>query len=126
MARVTVEDCLKNVDSRFTLVHLAVRRVLQLRHGAQPTQENAKGNKEVVLALREIASRGITVENIRQVEEPLVAAAEPAAAEQELARVDLKEILEEATSFNPSIEYEDSEQFSEEELEGGRSIQEEE
>ena len=57
MARVTVEDCLTNVDSRFTLVHLAVRRVLQLRHGAAQTLENVKGNKEVVLALREIGGQ---------------------------------------------------------------------
>ena len=33
MARVTIEDCLEKVDSRFALVHLAVRRVLQLRSG---------------------------------------------------------------------------------------------
>ncbi len=112
MARVTVEDCLKNVDSRFTLVHLAVRRVLQLRHGAPPTMENAKGNKEVVLALREIASGGINLENIRQIEESRPITPELTSQEQGQARtdmkeiVDLKEIMDEATSFGPSIEYE--------------------
>ena len=69
MARVTVEDCLNNVDSRFTLVHLAVRRVLQLRHGAPPVLENVKGNKEVVMALREIASYKINLDNIRLIDE---------------------------------------------------------
>src|SRR5208337_751819 len=69
MARVTVEDCLANVDSRFTLVHLAVRRVLQLRHGAPAVLENVRGNKEVVLALREIAAGTINTENIREVDE---------------------------------------------------------
>ncbi len=113
MARVTVEDCLKNVDSRFALVHLAVRRVLQLRHGALPTMENIKANKEVVLALREIAAQRITVDNIRQIDETQTLEVEQALPDEELARVDLKEILEEATSYNPSIEFEPSEQFFE-------------
>ncbi len=56
MARVTVEDCLEKVDNRFLLVMLAARRVKQLYKGAKPTIRNAGGNKQVVLALREIAS----------------------------------------------------------------------
>ncbi len=124
MARVTVEDCLKNVDSRFTLVHLAVRRVLQLRHGAPPTMENLKGNKEVVLALREIASDNITVDNIRQIEEARPMPVEPTPAERELARVDLKEILDEATSFNPSVEFEESDQILEGDMEEEQGRQE--
>lgn len=56
MARITVEDCLKHVDSRFTLVMLASKRVRQLRQGAQPLV-NTRGNKDIVVALREI-SRG--------------------------------------------------------------------
>ncbi len=35
MARVTIEDCLKNVNNRFELVHLAARRVRQVREGAE-------------------------------------------------------------------------------------------
>ncbi len=54
MARVTVEDCLAKVDNRFTLVHLAAKRVRQLREGAPPYLESK--NKEVVLALREVAA----------------------------------------------------------------------
>jgi DNA-directed RNA polymerase subunit omega len=54
MARVTVEDCLKMVDNRFQLIHLAAKRVEQLRKGAKPLYECK--NKEVVLALREVAS----------------------------------------------------------------------
>lgn len=54
MARVTVEDCLRRIDNRFSLVHLAAKRVRQLREGAPPHLEVK--NKEVVLALREIAS----------------------------------------------------------------------
>ncbi len=126
MARVTVEDCLQNVDSRFTLVHLAVRRVLQLRHGAPAAMENVKGNKEVVLALREIAAERITVENIRQIEETRPIPTEPTPAEREIARVDLREILEEATSFNPSVEYEGPDQFLEGELDPEQNQQESE
>ncbi len=54
MARVTIEDCLKQVDNRFALVHMAVKRVLQLRKGAKPLVECK--NKEIVTALREIAA----------------------------------------------------------------------
>ncbi|MCE5335764.1 MAG: DNA-directed RNA polymerase subunit omega [Desulfobacteraceae bacterium] len=126
MARVTVEDCLKNVDSRFTLVHLAVRRVLQLRHGAPPTMENTKGNKEVVLALREIAAQNITVDNIRLIEESRPAPVEVATpVEQAAERVELKEILEEATSFNLSAEYDDADQLIEGDPDQDRTAQEE-
>ena len=55
MARVTIEDCLKRVDNRFALIHLASKRVEQLRRGAVPLVYAPK-NKEVVLALREIAA----------------------------------------------------------------------
>jgi len=56
MARVTVEDCLRQVDNRFLLVMLAAKRVKQLHKGSKPLIENKSNNKNVVLALREIAS----------------------------------------------------------------------
>ena len=55
MARVTVEDCMAQVDNRFALVLLATRRSRQLRAGARPIVESPK-NKSTVLALREIAT----------------------------------------------------------------------
>jgi DNA-directed RNA polymerase subunit omega len=113
MARVTVEDCLKNVDSRFTLVHLAVRRVLQLRSGAPLMLENSRSNKEVVMALREIAANKITVDSIRQIDEIRPVPAEPPAPEREMARVELKEILDEATAFSPLIEFDEPGEFLE-------------
>ncbi|MEW6261606.1 MAG: DNA-directed RNA polymerase subunit omega [Thermodesulfobacteriota bacterium] len=64
MARVTVEDCLKQVDNRFELVHLAARRVRQLRGGATPLLEC--DNKDVVTALREIAAVRVTGANINE------------------------------------------------------------
>lgn len=127
MARVTVEDCLRNVDSRFTLVHLAVRRVLQIRSGMPLILENVKGNKEVVTALREIAAGSITVDNIRQIEESRPVYVEPPApAIDASATADLKEILDEATSFSTS-DYEGDDQITEEELdrEVGRGSDEE-
>jgi len=56
MARVTVEDFLEKVDNRFLLVMLAAKRVKSLYKGAKPLIENRSGNKNVVLALREIAT----------------------------------------------------------------------
>lgn len=53
MARITVEDCLKQIDNRFGLIHLAAKRVRQLRKGAEPLVTCK--NKDIVTALREIA-----------------------------------------------------------------------
>ena len=54
MARITVEDCLGKVSSRFDLVLLASMRARQLRKGATPCIKS--NNREVVVALREIAA----------------------------------------------------------------------
>jgi len=59
MARVTVEDCLKHVENRFALVHLAARRVRQLIKGSEELVDS--DNKEVVTALREIAAAKVKV-----------------------------------------------------------------
>lgn len=54
MARITVEDCLEQVHSRFILVHLASQRARDLMRGA-PALVQAD-NKFVVTALREVAA----------------------------------------------------------------------
>ena len=54
MARITVEDCLKMVESRFELVILAARRAKMLMKGAAPLVEST--NRPIVQALREVAS----------------------------------------------------------------------
>jgi len=54
MARITVEDCLSQVNNRFTLIHMAAKRVRQLRKGAEPTIVSK--NKDIVVSLREIAA----------------------------------------------------------------------
>src|SRR6056300_1069602 len=78
MARITVEDCLGKIgdDNRFSLVHLAVERVKQRRQGA-PLLIPARKNKEVVMALREIAAGEVKFDNILElpkVEDDLEAA----------------------------------------------------
>jgi DNA-directed RNA polymerase subunit omega len=54
MARITVEDCLDKVSSRFELVLLASKRAKQLLKGAKPVVKS--DNRDIVIALREIAS----------------------------------------------------------------------
>ena len=56
MARVTVEDCLKNVDNRFDLVLKAAKRAHMLELGAADPQVPVDNDKPTVLALREIAA----------------------------------------------------------------------
>ena len=54
MARITVEDCLKKVGSRFELVILAARRAKMIMKGAKPLVES--DNRSIVNALREVAA----------------------------------------------------------------------
>lgn len=68
MARVTIEDCLKNVDNRFTLVHLAAKRVRQVREGADLLVKSSK-NEDVVTVLREIAANRVVAEKREESEE---------------------------------------------------------
>ncbi len=63
MARVTIEDCLDNIQNRFKLVLLASTRARQLSHGATEFLPRGK-DKDTVLALREIAAGHVTTENI--------------------------------------------------------------
>jgi len=59
MARVTVEDCLSNVDNRFQLVLVATKRARQISLGAEPFVEE-ENDKPTVIALREIAEGLVT------------------------------------------------------------------
>ena len=58
MARITVEDCLQKVNNRFSLIHMASKRVRQLRKGAEPSITSK--NRDIVIALREIAAGNVT------------------------------------------------------------------
>ena len=55
MARITIEDCTEKVPNRFHLVQMASIRTKQLKKGARSLVSN-DDNKEVVVALREIAA----------------------------------------------------------------------
>ena len=61
MARVTVEDCLENVDNRFQLVLVATKRARQLANGVTPFVD-WENDKPTVVALREIAEGKITID----------------------------------------------------------------
>ena len=74
MARVTVEDCLPNVENLFQLVLLAAARARRLANGAEPTVP-VDNDKVTVIALREIAEGNITPEMLTEPEpipEPVV------------------------------------------------------
>lgn len=55
MARVTVEDCLENLDNRFELVLVAAKRARQLATGGKEPFLPWENDKPTVMALREIA-----------------------------------------------------------------------
>jgi DNA-directed RNA polymerase subunit omega len=74
MARITVEDCLPNVENLFQLVLLASARARRLANGAEPTVP-VDNDKVTVIALREIAEGNITAEMLVEPEpipEPVV------------------------------------------------------
>ena len=55
MARITVDDCMKQISNRFELTLAATYRARQLTNGATPMVEPDK-DKPTVIALREIAA----------------------------------------------------------------------
>ncbi len=83
MARVTVEDCLEKVNTRFELVHLAAARVRQLRKGAEPLV--VCKNKDIVVSLREIAAEKVFLvekEDADSLQDPMEKPAEDLLPEQ--------------------------------------------
>jgi DNA-directed RNA polymerase subunit omega len=65
MARITVEDCLKQIPNRFQLVLAATYRARMLSQGHAPKIDSK--NKPGVTALREIAAGEVGVEMLRRV-----------------------------------------------------------
>jgi DNA-directed RNA polymerase subunit omega len=55
MARITVEDCLENVENRFELVMVSSKRARQLQTGGKDALVAEDNDKPTVIALREIA-----------------------------------------------------------------------
>lgn len=67
MARITVEDCLKNIDNLFDLVMVASKRARRLANGAEPMVD-WENDKPTVVALREVAEGLVTREILDDVE----------------------------------------------------------
>jgi DNA-directed RNA polymerase subunit omega len=61
MARITIEDCLRQIQNRLMVVRAVTARVRQLRAGDEPLVHSPK-NEDIVVALREIAAGKINVE----------------------------------------------------------------
>ena len=66
MARVTVEDCLKRVPTRYDLVLLASKRARQLATGGRRATLDWENDKATVMALREIEAGTVTLDNINE------------------------------------------------------------
>lgn len=73
MARITVEDCLENIDNRFELVLTATKRARQIAHGAEPLVDR-ENDKPTVIALREIAEGLIDTERVTVLQAEIEAA----------------------------------------------------
>ncbi len=73
MARITVEDCLDNVDNRFELVLTATKRARQIANGADPLVEE-DNDKPTVIALREIAEGFINAGRVDLIQAEIEAA----------------------------------------------------
>ena len=69
MARITVEDCLDNINNIFDMVLVASKRARRIAHGADPLVE-WENDKPTVIALREIAEGHITPAILEEVEVP--------------------------------------------------------
>lgn len=67
MARVTVEDCIGHINSRFDLVLLASKRARQLTMGSEPLVDK-DDDKPTVIALREIAEGKMNDEVLHSIE----------------------------------------------------------
>jgi DNA-directed RNA polymerase subunit omega len=69
MARITVEDCVSNIENIFEMVLVASKRARRIAHGAD-TMVEAENDKPTVLALREIAEGHITPSILEEVDVP--------------------------------------------------------
>ncbi len=69
MARITVEDCLDNINNIFEMVLVASKRARRIAHGADPLVE-LENDKPTVIALREIAEGHITPSILEEIDQP--------------------------------------------------------
>ena len=69
MARITVEDCLDNVDNRFELVMVGAKRARQISVGGKEPLVPWENDKPTVVALREIEEGLVTADILNEVEQ---------------------------------------------------------
>ena len=69
MARITVEDCLDNIENIFEMVLVAAKRARRVAHGADPMVE-LENDKPTVIALREIADGLVTPAILEEIDQP--------------------------------------------------------
>ena len=69
MARITVEDCLDNIENIFEMVLVAAKRARRVAHGAEPMVE-LENDKPTVIALREIADGLVTPAILDEIDQP--------------------------------------------------------
>lgn len=97
MARITVEDCLKNVSNRFELVLIASKRARQLANGTIPLVP-IENDKPTVIALREIAANLIGASILENHKAPTkVATADTSEISKEIIEETQSTIVEEST-----------------------------
>jgi DNA-directed RNA polymerase subunit omega len=70
MARITVEDCLENIDNIFEMVLVAAKRARRIAHGAD-AMVDLENDKPTVIALREIAAGHVTPAILDEIEQPV-------------------------------------------------------
>ena len=103
MARVTVEDCVQRVSSRFDLVMMAAQRARAISAGSEITIER-DNDKNPVVALREIAEKTIQIEELEEMvirsQQRLIEVDDPGEEEQE----DLGSIKHELSGDMPTID----------------------
>jgi len=69
MARITVEDCLDNIENIFEMVLVAAKCARRIAHGADVLVDR-ENDKPTVVALREIAAGHVTPAILDEIEQP--------------------------------------------------------
>ena len=116
MARITVEDCLENVENRFELVMVASKRARQLQTGGKDALVSEDNDKPSVIALREVADGLVNASILDEtpatveVDENIAALEAAAAAAADIEEVMNAEMVVEEPSAEVVVEVEEEEQ----------------
>ena len=120
MARVTVEDCVKVIESRFELILIAAERSRILSKGAEPLLDRDR-DKNPVVALREIAENKLDLE---QTQETLVKGLQKYHEEVLTEPDESEEVIKEQIVETPQLSEDIIEDVEENASEAGLSIDE--